>query len=93
MNVLNGHPDSLHTYFEKNTTSRNFSQLEFEKSFANGNVFTIKTVLPCSAEALTDLTTNFIENKFLRGLKFLFYTGREIMIWLLGINFSTDKFF
>jgi outer membrane receptor for ferrienterochelin and colicins len=92
MNVLNGHPDSLHSYFEKNTTSRNFSQLEFEKSFANGNVFTIKNSVALFDRSIDRPNNEFHGKQISSWSEISFLHRRENNDFVTGINFSTDKF-
>jgi len=45
MNVITGHPDNNHVYFEKNNTIRNTTTLELDKKYQNKNRLTLKQSL------------------------------------------------
>lgn len=92
MNVIDGHLDALHTYFEKNETKRNTTTFEFDKKFEKNNSFKLKQSL-----SFFDRTIN-IPNYEFSGLNtnvftdasYLFLTGKHTVI--VGLNILYDNF-
>ncbi|MFM2225318.1 MAG: hypothetical protein RJA07_1520 [Bacteroidota bacterium] len=84
--------DSLHSYFDKNTSQRFYSQFKFEKTFNNHNQFTVKNGL-----SYFNRTTNTGKFGF-GGIQTYSYTELSYFINLqknkivFGSNCITDQF-
>jgi len=98
MNVLNGHADSVHSYFQTNHTTRNYYQLLFEKTFSNGNVFSVKNSIGLFDRSIGssisyDGNPSSFEGKQISSwseISFLQHLGKNDLV--TGIDFSTDKY-
>lgn len=85
-------PNSLHPFVEKNKSNRLTTQLQFEKKFENGNIFTFKNSLNDFKRSIS-----VTENKFdgeqkstYSDLSYLLKTKKHDIV--LGANYLTDTF-
>ncbi|MFT3795484.1 TonB-dependent receptor plug domain-containing protein [Flavobacterium sp.] len=92
MNVIDGHPDILHTYFEKNETIRNITTLEFDKRFANKNTFKFKQSLSVFDRKINIPNYEF-DGKNTNAYSDVSYViNKEFHTLIGGINFVYDDF-
>lgn len=90
--VIKGNSDSLHTYYEKNNTTRNTSFLEAEKKFPNNNILKLKqsiTLFNRSVEIPAYIFKGKNMNSF-TDVSFLFFEKKHTII--TGLNLISDRF-
>jgi len=92
MNVIAGNPDALHTYFEKNETTRNTTTFEFDKKLTEKNSFKLKQSL-----SIFDRKIN-IPNYEFTGLNTSAFTDASLLFVkqkhtiISGLNLLYDNF-
>lgn len=92
MQVIKGNASPLHTYFEKNNTTRNTSTLEIDKRFTEKTSLKLKQSLSFFDREINIPSYNFAganTNSF-TDLSMLFLKTKHTMIG--GLNFVFDKF-
>lgn len=92
MQVIKGRADSLHTYYEKNNTSRNTTYLEAEKIFPGKNTLKLKqsiTLFNRSVEIPGYEFSGKNTNSF-TDLSFLMHRQKHTII--TGLNLIADQF-
>jgi iron complex outermembrane receptor protein len=92
MQVIKGHADNTHSYFEKNKTDRYATQLKLEKTFANKSVLTVKNSIGYFTRTieLPDFTFAGKQNASFSEASYLL--PKDKAEWVAGLSFVTDKF-
>lgn len=85
-------PDSVHTYIEKNKSSRITTQLKFETRLNRGNTLTFKNSVNDFQRHISTPRTNFSGEQIssYSELSYLLKTNQHDMV--MGLNFITDSF-
>ncbi len=90
--AINDQPDLFHTFVEKNKSSRNYSTLQFNKTFHNGDVLTVKNSLNHFNRSIENSSYKF------KGVQFSSYSEASYLLKLAkhdivtGINVFNDIF-
>jgi len=92
MQVLKNQPDTLHKYFEENSSNRISSQLKFDKQLGNGKLFTFKNSMGYFARSLNEPATNFSGNQISSYTEAAFNFKIAKQQFVTGINFSSENF-
>jgi outer membrane receptor for ferrienterochelin and colicins len=92
MNVIKGNSNSAHTYFEKNTTTRNTTNFELDKKIANNNSFKIKQSVSFFNREIKipNYTFSGKNTNSFTDVSLVFLKQKHTMI--TGANFIWDKF-
>jgi len=92
MDVLNGHSDSLHRFYEQDISNRASYQLLFEKKLKNNKSFTIKNSLSYFDMGITQPTFKFggVQISSYSEASFNFIVGKQTFV--TGMNLTSEKF-
>lgn len=92
MNVINGKPDAIHLYFEKNTTSRNSEELMLQSNFQNGGKLEFKNSISSFDRNITTNTHLFVGNQtnYFSELSFMYPWQKNSLV--AGLNLTGDQF-
>jgi outer membrane receptor for ferrienterochelin and colicins len=92
MKLINGKADSTHSYFEKNVTSRNSSQLKFEKTISNRCILIFKNSVGYFDRSIAQPGYLFSGRQVSSFSELSYLVSRQKMEWVLGGNMWTDNF-
>jgi len=92
MQVINGHADSIHSYFEKNNSNRYSSQLKFDKRFENKSILTLKNSAGYFYRNIDLPNYNFSGYQVSTYTELNYLLPKEKTEWITGINLWTDHF-
>ena len=92
MNVINNKNDTMHTYFQRNKSSRHSTQLKFEKTFENKNVLTVKNSLAYFSRDIEMRDYHFGGKQTSSFTELNYLIPGEKSEWILGLNAWTDNF-
>jgi len=92
MRVIDGNPDALHTYFERNETMRNTTTFEFDKRFIKENSFKFKQSLSIFERQINIPGYEFsgLNTNTYTDASYLWNPAKQTII--TGINLSYDDF-
>jgi outer membrane receptor for ferrienterochelin and colicins len=92
MNVIDGNPDALHTYFEKNETMRNTTTFEFDKKFESNSSFKLKQSLSYFDRKISIPNYEFagLNTNAFTDASYLFLKDKHTVI--TGLNVLYDNF-
>jgi outer membrane receptor for ferrienterochelin and colicins len=90
--VIKGKANSLHTWFEKNKTTRNITTLEFDKKFQNKNRIKLKQSFSIFNRhiSIPDYSFSGVSINSFTDLSLVFFKQKHTMIG--GLNFISDQF-
>lgn len=92
MQVIGGHPDTTHRYFEKNSTARNSVELLVERNLPAGKKLELKNSLSSFDRSITT------DALYVKGNQLNYYTELSLYIpyhsnsFVAGINLVGDRF-
>lgn len=92
MQVLKNKSDSLHKYFEENSSNRISSQLMFDKQLGNGKLFTFKNSVAYFTRSLNEPSTNFFGNQISSYSEAAFNFKIAKQQFVTGVNFTSEDF-
>lgn len=92
MDVIAGHGDAIHTYFETNKSNRYSSQFKLEKIFDNKAVMTAKNSVGYFNRDISLSDFNFSGNQLSSYSEVSYLLPNEKSEWVLGGNLWTDRF-
>ena len=92
MNVINNKIDSIHTYFERNKSTRYSTQLMFEKTFKNKTVLTVKNSIAYFSRDIEMPAYHFGGKQKSSFSEINYLVPGEKSEWITGINEWTDNF-
>ncbi len=92
MNVINNNTDTIHTYFERNKSTRYSTQLKFEKKFKNKTVLTAKNSLASFSRDIEMPAYHFGGKQKSSYSEVSYLVPGEKSEWITGINEWTDIF-
>lgn len=90
--VINDKTDALHTFFERNSSSRYSTQAKFEKIFDNQNILTIKNSIGYFNRKIERQTYDFEGKQIATFTEVNYLIPNEKSEWNLGTNFVSDNF-
>lgn len=89
---IKGKGDNVHSYFEKNKSSRFSTQLSFEHQFNDNNTLTVKNSVNNFNRTITIPDYVFDGEQLSTYSEATFNHNGKISDWVTGINAYTDKF-
>jgi iron complex outermembrane receptor protein len=92
MNVINNKIDSIHTFFQRNKSSRYSTQLKFEKTFENKTVLTIKNSIAYFSRDIEMPAYHFGGKQTSSFSELNYLVPGEKSEWITGLNKWTDNF-
>lgn len=90
--AIKNNPDSIHTFVEKNKSSRLTTQLKFEKRSKKGNTFTFKNSFNDFQRDIRANNNNFGGEQISSYSELSYLLKTETHDIVFGLNFNTDSF-
>jgi len=92
MKLINSQADSIHSYFERNITSRNSSQFKFEKIFSDKSILIFKNSIGYFDRSITQPGYQFSGQQVSSFSELSYLFQRQKVEWVFGGNVWTDNF-
>ncbi|HZX59490.1 MAG TPA: TonB-dependent receptor plug domain-containing protein, partial [Mucilaginibacter sp.] len=92
IHVIDGHPDSIHQYFERNKTFRFSTQLSFTHKIDSISQVNIKNTIGYFARDLGEPGFNFKGRQLSSFTEVNYVKNGTRATWVAGANLVTDKF-
>ena len=92
MNVIAGHGDAAHTYFENNKSNRYSTQFKLERKFENNSILTAKNSIGYFSRNIGLSDFNFSGNQLSSYSEVSYLLPNERSEWVMGGNLWTDRF-
>lgn len=92
LQVINNQPDANHSFFETNNTNRYSTQANFEKTFDNMSILTLKNSIGLFERTIDRPTYQFEGKQMATFSEANYLIPNEISEWNLGANFVSDNF-
>jgi outer membrane receptor for ferrienterochelin and colicins len=92
MQVINGHADSIHQYFERNKSFRFSTQLSFTHKVDSISQFNIKNTIGYFNRDLSEPGFSFSGDQLSSFTEINYVQNRKLTNWVAGVNLVTDEF-
>lgn len=92
MQVLTGHADSIHEYFQRNKTFRFSTQLSFTHKIDSASSLNFKNTVGYFNRDLTEPGYEFAGNQVSSFTELSYVNHQKRADWVIGANFVTDHF-
>ncbi|MFT5964051.1 MAG: outer membrane receptor for ferrienterochelin and colicins [Flavobacterium sp.] len=92
MQVIDNKSNATHTFFERNNSNRYSTQAEYEKTFDNKNILTIKNSVGYFNRKIEKQTYNFEGQQAATFTEANYLIPNEKSEWNLGANLVSDNF-
>ncbi|HEU4556130.1 MAG TPA: TonB-dependent receptor [Chitinophaga sp.] len=89
---IKGHGDSVHSYFEKNKSSRFSTQFSLDHQLGKESGLSVKNSVNYFNRAITIPGYVFDGRQWSTYSEVNYHTGSEQLDWVAGVNFYTDQF-
>jgi outer membrane receptor for ferrienterochelin and colicins len=90
--AIQGTPDTIHSFFEKQVSNRTISQVLFEKKFDRGNTLIFKNSFSDFNRTITSNNSVFAGEQFGSYSEFSYLANTKKHKLVIGANFVTDAF-
>jgi outer membrane receptor for ferrienterochelin and colicins len=92
LQVINGESDSLHRYFEENSTKRISSQVKIDRILDSASSFTFKNSVSWFDRSISNPLNNFAGEQWSTFTELSYSQAYRKSFWINGLNIWTDKF-
>lgn len=92
MEVLRGHIDADHQFYEKNNSQRYSTRAKFTKAFTNKSVLMVKNSLAYFGRDIERNNYNFLGRQYALITEVSYMLPKECTEWIFGLNHVADDF-